>query len=97
MVINESKEHVVSILKVEVVVPGASSLYPEEGSSRFLWNIVNLPSVQKTTVLPFICWNTVQSIVTCRCECQNGQLYPKTKYIYTYMWVLHTHIFLNYI
>jgi len=36
MVINESKEHVVSILKVEVVIPGASTLYPKEGGSRFL-------------------------------------------------------------
>jgi len=34
MVINESKEHV-SFLKVEVVIPGASTLYPEEGGSRF--------------------------------------------------------------
>lgn len=45
MVISESKEHAVSILKVEVVIPGASTLYPKEGGSRFLWNIVNLPSV----------------------------------------------------
>jgi hypothetical protein len=36
MVIKESKEHAVSMLKVEVVIPGASTLYPEEGGSRFL-------------------------------------------------------------
>jgi hypothetical protein len=36
MVINESKEHVVSFLKVEVVIPGTSTFYPEEGGSRFL-------------------------------------------------------------
>jgi len=32
-------------LKVEVVISGSSTLYPEEGGSRFLWNIVNLLSV----------------------------------------------------
>jgi hypothetical protein len=36
MVINESKEHVVSILTVGVVIPGTFTLYPEEGGSRFL-------------------------------------------------------------